>query len=852
MKCCAESLLQDNQLCDRARRQPITKEHDEDNAVCRSTRLRTGRPRQGGAIQTYNQETHVCTTNGNVLVRLPGEQICGQKLFNPASELCCGGRIFSVNDQYGNPRECCGNSVFVYAPSLQCCFGNRVENIPQNVAGLCRNRAYNVNTSSCYRNSVVRRRCDIDNYPDLCSTGSDPSLWIPYNPRDNECCGETLIGPGQTCCSGQVYATPGTTIGSGRCCRDEGGYNPAEEICCNGRLFMTNGTDMECCGNRPFDLLDGAETCCDDKLYSSDSRQTLCTDGVAHSPIETVCNGVLYGVANGDCCGRSIINDTTICCDGHMYSKVDHGTHCCGRVAYDPASQPSPLCCGDSLYTDAPTLQCCGNQAIDTTERQCCSTAGHQFALLRTSGQSCCGGSDGYDETLHTCCQGMLHKFITDGECCGQGVVRDPSQEICCNGRIQARDYGDHTICCNNIIRDARRVICCGNASVSRQSKWQECCNGVVINKGEQQCPDTDIQTRGLQDADIQTRGLEDTTHRIYARQTEHAQRVAGNGTDAMELGIETTTNADGRTPHLERMMPRDATKTTGVVCNGLAYDPNTQGCCHGTLYKLTNETCMGGLIGGICDGIAYNPSTHGCCGVIVFNRTTEYCDEIVSPSADQDSEISDGTQPTVNATLRPLCGGVIYDRLQHGCCGDQLYNLSSEYCGESETVIPRIAEQPDELSTTRVTTISSYETSTVPDSTEYPEISEEECNVLRAQENVTDDYQCCQSLLYRPENATCCQGISSSNNGTAVIWSAVTVGVAYGRCCNQTAYDSSEEVCCNERILAKTWLTPDSFNTCCKPGEKWNRFLDSCETAPTYEPFMEDETETSGMTPEE
>ncbi len=149
------------------------------------------------------------------------------------------------------------------------------------------------------------------------------------------------------------------------------------------------------------------------------------------------------------------------------------------------------------------------------------------------------------------------------------------------------------------------------------------------------------------------------------------------------------------RTAHVERMMPRDATEVTGVVCNGQAYDPDTQGCCYGTLYKLTNETCMDGLIGGVCDGIAYNPSTQGCCGETVFNRTIEDCVEIVSSSADLDSGSGDGTQPTVNATLRPLCGGVIYDRLENGCCGDQLYNLSTEYCGEAETVIPKIVPCP-------------------------------------------------------------------------------------------------------------------------------------------------------------
>ena len=61
----------------------------------------------------------------------------------------------------------------------------------------------------------------------------------------------------------------------------------------------------------------GADTCCSGRLFPRDGDRTECTDGVAHRPNETVCNGQIYLVSGGQCCGTVLMDPVTeICCQG--------------------------------------------------------------------------------------------------------------------------------------------------------------------------------------------------------------------------------------------------------------------------------------------------------------------------------------------------------------------------------------------------------------------------------------------------------------------------------------------------------------------------------------------------------
>ncbi|XP_022103188.1 uncharacterized protein LOC110985968 [Acanthaster planci] len=599
---------------------------------------------------------------------------------------------------------------------------------------------------------------------------------------------------------------------------------------------------MKCCGPRPYEPSDDTQLCCAGRLFPIEGERILCTDGIVHSLQETVCEGVRYGVANGECCGKVLMDDTKTCCQGFVYSKEEHGTECCGRVAYDPSAQPQPLCCEDSLYPSAPGLQCCGNQAIDPTERQCCGAEGHRFAFLRNSGHTCCGQTAGdYDPSQHTCCQGLLHKFVQNGDCCGNDVVRNSSKEICCGGIVQVKSFENDTVCCNGHILDGRRYQCCGNRSLQRRSTSQ-CCNGIVYDSRHQQCMEGEVQAKGAEETTVHAR-------RIFARQTEHAQRITQDATDMADDDIEKTTDAEGQTAHVhERMIPRGSMEATLVTCDSMDYDSEVKGCCHGVLYRLANETCADGLVLGLCDGQdAYNPLTHGCCGDKVYNRSVDYCDEtttLVNPNTESSGQ-GNSTQTSTSTPGVPLCGGLGYDQALQGCCDDRVYNLSTEYCHNNSMVIPKFPSQPDRRQSTTVTT-------TIESATDdgFFLVTHEPCSVIRARENVSDDLQCCGSLLYNPLNATCCQGITNDGDTTVVAWSAVTEGVVAGHCCRETAYDSSTAVCCNGEVVRKEWLTPDVFNGCCPEGQSWNRFLEACEPSPTRETILTDGP--SGMSPDE
>ncbi|XP_038047526.1 uncharacterized protein LOC119721521 [Patiria miniata] len=612
--------------------------------------------------------------------------------------------------------------------------------------------------------------------------------------------------------------------------------------------------DTECCGPRPHELTDDTQICCKDRLHPTAGGRTLCTDGIVHSPMETVCDGVRYDVANGQCCGKVIMDDTKICCQGFIYSKEDHGTECCGKVAYDPSALPLPLCCDGTLHLDASDLQCCGNQVINSTERECCGVEGHRFAFLRSSGQTCCGLTAGdYDSSQHTCCQGLLHKFLPNGECCGNAVVRDTSKEVCCGGLIQRKQYKEDTLCCNGHILDSRRFTCCGNVTLQRRSRLPyRCCNGIIFNRQSQLCEAGEVRAKDSEE----TTAVEETTNarRMFARQTEHAQRFTRDATDTADYDIQLTTEAEGQTAHVqERMMPwlPGATDATPVACDGLSYDIQVQGCCQGVLYRLANETCMNGSVLGLCDSQSvYNPLTHGCCGGQVYNQSIKYCDEtttLVSYNSES-SEQSNDIKPSTSAPEDQLCGGRVYNQTLQGCCDDRLYNLITEYCRDNSTVMPMVPSQPDRReSTTASTTTTAIESTT---DEGFMLVTQEPCSVIRVRENASEEMDCCGSLLYHPLNATCCQGITDQGDGTVVAWSAVTEDVVAGRCCAETAYHPTLAVCCNGEVFGRAWLTPDIFNGCCPEGEQWNRILEVCEPIPTQEPITMDGS--SGMSPDD
>ena len=70
---------------------------------------------------------------------------------------------------------------------------------------------------------------------EICGSSKADSGYYPYNPTKHDCCGDMLIGPGETCCNDERFQTPGTGVGEGQCC-DGDGFNPNTHTCCGGNI----------------------------------------------------------------------------------------------------------------------------------------------------------------------------------------------------------------------------------------------------------------------------------------------------------------------------------------------------------------------------------------------------------------------------------------------------------------------------------------------------------------------------------------------------------------------------------------------------------------------------------------
>jgi len=63
---------------------------------------------------------------------------------------------------------------------------------------------------------------------------------------------------------------------------------------------------------------------------------------------------------------------------------------------------------------------------------------------------------------------------------------------------------------------------------------------------------------------------------------------------------------------------PVTPTPCIGNCCNGVPFDPSTQGCCLGVVYNKATQGC--------CGDIVYDLQTHGCCAGLLFSLQTHKC----------------------------------------------------------------------------------------------------------------------------------------------------------------------------------------------------------------------------------
>ncbi len=79
--------------------------------------------------------TQVCTNRGTVMLKeFTEQQICGGRLYDPETQICCNGMVHSKYDEVsGNLKVCCQPGVRAYINESQICCAGRVADIHPNV-----------------------------------------------------------------------------------------------------------------------------------------------------------------------------------------------------------------------------------------------------------------------------------------------------------------------------------------------------------------------------------------------------------------------------------------------------------------------------------------------------------------------------------------------------------------------------------------------------------------------------------------------------------------------------------------------------------------------------------------------
>ncbi|XP_075060358.1 usherin [Mixophyes fleayi] len=207
-----------------------------------------------------------------------GEEICGDKCFNPYQQVCCREVLHDRRDGYeccegdyivsstNSSQICCAGEIFVVQPDHQCC------------------GAYYIRIQ----------------YGDICC----------YDRTQNR----VSIGDGDSCCGVSPYRTAGYQI----CC-GESLYDAFNHRCCAGRILPQN---FICCGDEDKGSMyrRSIEMSCCGTDYVNPSESTCCSGSngqfKAHLKLN---NGMPL-----KCCETELITEEEECCKGIGYNPVTH------------------------------------------------------------------------------------------------------------------------------------------------------------------------------------------------------------------------------------------------------------------------------------------------------------------------------------------------------------------------------------------------------------------------------------------------------------------------------------------------------------------------------------------------
>lgn len=268
-----------------------------------------------------------------------------------------------------------------------------------------------------------------------------------------------------------------------------------------------------------------------------------------------------------------------------------------------------------------------------------------------------CCDADTYRSSQHTCCGGVEHKFISDGECCGIDIIRNPEEEICCGGNVWPRYPGEIAECCGGELIDNNYQTCC-NDIILYLGDSIECCGGSVINTYIETCCGGEVQM------------IND------------------------EVGC-----CDGMS----------FSSTEQGCCNTQIFDVTTEMCSElniimpldleSSISDSDEEVNNGADFHLLCDGMEYDALTQTCCGNFVFDLRDDLicCNGKPSDASTGKTSCCEGTP--YNPTRFDCCQGELHHKVDGAeCCGVSYYQPTKETCCDDHTIITRGGRCPNDL----------------------------------------------------------------------------------------------------------------------------------------------------------
>lgn len=278
----------------------------------------------------------------------------------------------------------------------------------------------------------------------------------------------------------------------------------------------------------------------------------------------------------------------------------------------------------------------------------------------------------------------------------GEPIVYNTSTHICCDGRLNEKDY-EWGSCCGKEHFDYDNQFCC-NGEVYEDSQNLGCCaDEVVYDPSSQICCSNWKRVDKVWVPEFQLHDKTSTTSQCCELQL---------------YDTETQVCCDDTIKEKPDDFPEDSVAN---CCAGEIYDENKQVCCYkwesiDGNYEITSSK-VSEKIGNrtsCCDENVFDYNEEVCCsnGVVLTkpegsedDRRRMYCcgEEIADYSDYKQRCISDKLLTLENSDMF-VCRDEVYDWNTHSCCyaANKAYNSETEFCC-GKTVVSRDGLQAEE-----------------------------------------------------------------------------------------------------------------------------------------------------------